>query len=476
MIESAEVNAKEEQLPEHIVRRGPKNILYARFTVDDVSYLLSTRQSKSVRYAVDRKNFWRKAAIEKRFEDIKATQVVRNIPAMCELIDAYRAAALMRGLAKPTIYGCIWSLTAVIGVPADSSAKATFINGATVKKWLDDFLAERGNSDRARSSAASMLRQAKRVFAKWALEYYKDMNLPDLAGFLAAGNIKVQQKVYTTPLTHPDLCAKTPIEGRKLRMKNPEKDPAYILRVQLELLASEAVCVRWNWIEERGGSPSIVIMKRPDEGYALKSTARVVKIDAASFAALKASRSKDPYIIPGGTEAKRAMKVRRAEDAMRYSAFLLSYDVALRAGEAEAARWTWIQPHDGIPSMWVIKRPEEKFKPKGKSRAVAIDARTLAELESMRKVDCPFILPCRSKEGRRTLMRRKLAGWMRSIGWDEETFPKAAHELRKLRGCQWFQDLGPAVAQLWLGHISLNTTCTFYSMFLKQPKPIDRGA
>ena len=62
---------------------------------------------------------------------------------------------------------------------------------------------------------------------------------------------------------------------------------------------------------------------------------------------------------------------------------------------------------------------------------------------------------------------------MRAIGWDAKTFQKAGYELRKLKGSAWFSDpeLGPAVAQEWLGHKDISTTVKYYSALIKKSEP-----
>jgi hypothetical protein len=40
---------------------------------------------------------------------------------------------------------------------------------------------------------------------------------------------------------------------------------------------------------------------------------------------------------------------------------------------------------------------------------------------------------------------------MREIGWDKYTYPKAAHELRKLAGSMWYTKAGLEWAARWLG-------------------------
>jgi integrase len=60
------------------------------------------------------------------------------------------------------------------------------------------------------------------------------------------------------------------------------------------------------------------------------------------------------------------------------------------------------------------------------------------------------------------------------MGWDRNEYPKAAHELRKLMGSRWYTELGAEVAQEWLGHESVATTCSFYTALRRQPRALTR--
>jgi hypothetical protein len=74
-----------------------------------------------------------------------------------------------------------------------------------------------------------------------------------------------------------------------------------------------------------------------------------------------------------------------------------------------------------------------------------------AALQALRRPDDPYILPGGHPSGRSHLVNREFATWMRSIGWDRVTYPKAAHELRKLAGSMWYTHAGLQWAARWLG-------------------------
>ena len=83
--------------------------------------------------------------------------------------------------------------------------------------------------------------------------------------------------------------------------------------------------------------------------------------------------------------------------------------------------------------------------------------------------DDPYVLAGGNPSAREDLVKRRFAKWMRDLGWDVEMFPKAAHELRKLIGSRWYTELGAEVAQSWLGHKDISTTCRFYTALDRQP-------
>ncbi len=154
-----------------------------------------------------------------------------------------------------------------------------------------------------------------------------------------------------------------------------------------------------------------------------------------------------------------------------YQVFLLTYDLGLRAGEAVNAKWSWIRTDsDGRYYMDIIRRPD--FKPKGRERSVPVSKPVWDHLHENRQ-DHSFILPGKTTTARTVLVKREFAEWMRGIGWEPDTYPKAAHELRKLIGSRWYTELGAEVAQSWLGHVDISTTCRYYATLTRQPHPLD---
>lgn len=165
-----------------------------------------------------------------------------------------------------------------------------------------------------------------------------------------------------------------------------------------------------------------------------------------------------------------------------YAVFLLAYDLALRAGEAAACEWSWFSERrcerrtgecESQRCVEILRR--ENFTPKWKKeRRVPVSDEVWKHLSERRTGvgESKFVVDGGTRHLRELTVKREFSGWLRSIGWSRRTYPKAAHELRKLMGSRWFTELGAEVAQAWLGHTNVATTCSFYTALRKQPKPL----
>ena len=158
-------------------------------------------------------------------------------------------------------------------------------------------------------------------------------------------------------------------------------------------------------------------------------------------------------------------------------AWLLCFEMALRTGEAKSVRLDWFNPQgNGHYRLDVITRPDQQFKVKGSDRQIAVHRDAFEKIKVfMTEVSHtgPYVLPGLPTQ-RFDIVARDLATWMRDLGWKQDLFQKCAHELRKLQGSRWFSDprLGPAVAQEWLGHADVSTTCKFYAALASNPEPL----
>ena len=135
-----------------------------------------------------------------------------------------------------------------------------------------------------------------------------------------------------------------------------------------------------------------------------------------------------------------------------YGAFLLCYDLGMRASEARECRWEWFETDDqGNRFCHICRRSYWKGPKNLVSHKVPVGATTWADLCAIRQDGNDFVLAGGNPSAREVLIKRMLADWMRSIGWDRNTYPKAAHELRKLAGSLWYTKAGLEWAARWLG-------------------------
>jgi len=178
------------------------------------------------------------------------------------------------------------------------------------------------------------------------------------------------------------------------------------------------------------------------------------------------------YELPSEALRDRTLTAGRAlKDAVPslYVPFVLGYDLGMRAGEMVGCSWDWFErgPRGHVLVM-VIRARADGFVPKSaRGRTLPVNAETMQELREIaggRK----YLVPGETLSARERFVMRSFSDWMRSVGWDRDKYPKAGHELRKLCGLRWFSELGPQVAQEWLGHRDVATTCKYYARLINR--------
>ena len=302
-------------------------------------------------------------------------------PAIGRIIELYRAAAATQhaktGSPLPhTVKQNINQLKNIVrratGASNVDSLPATILTADLADQYFQAVVdpADYNTAHRARVSAASSLRQAKSIFARWALQYYdRHINLPpDIAKFRTAGYTFRREKYRLPPA---ELRNKTFSEGKKLQNTRPEL----------------------------------------------------------------------------------------------YLVFMLSYNLGMRAGESAAAKYAWIEPDEHKNGQYVMRlcrRPDWRGPKNLIAHTIPMTHETYNDLIAARRPDSDYILPGATPNARLNLITRRFSTWMRSIGWDQTTYPKAAHELRKLAGSIWYTKAGPTWASAWLGD-SLATVCHYYA-------------
>jgi integrase len=290
-----------------------------------------------------------------------------------DLAGAYRAAAAVHRalLDKPSVRTVEKNITSFFRIVGGAGTELASVGPVVATAYLSGQIEKAGvdhmRRHRARVSAGSTLRQAKSLFAKWALAQYAQdrMSLPP----------SILQFKETGSTTKPD----------KYRLP-----PADLITTTLQA------------------------------GESLKGT--------------------DPAL---------------------YAGWILCYHAGLRVGEAMNARWSWLESRDGVTSIRICRRPEWRGPKNLRDHSIPLSAGVLESLMVLRGVS-PFILPGETPTARHNLLNRRFAAWMRGIGWDRVTYPKAAHELRKLAGSYWFTKLGLQWSAEWLGD-SIQTVAHYYS-------------
>lgn len=164
--------------------------------------------------------------------------------------------------------------------------------------------------------------------------------------------------------------------------------------------------------------------------------------------------------------AKAGRELRKDQSKRQlYLAFLLTYDLGLRADEAVQCRQNWFRKDDrGIYWLGIIHRADEGYKPKT-ARSIPVPASVYSDLMEFGGKE--EILASHITD-RRDLISRTLADWMKGIGWNRNKF---AHELRKLRGSFWRSKYGLDRAHSWLGHSNYQTTLNYYAQLPDEPEP-----
>jgi integrase len=150
----------------------------------------------------------------------------------------------------------------------------------------------------------------------------------------------------------------------------------------------------------------------------------------------------------------------------QWAAYLLCYRFGLRAGEAAAAQWRWIErDHAGQRVLRICRRPDWKGPKNLRDHSIPATEETWAALDAL-KGKSPFIVPGPTLNWRYAVITKDLADWMSGLGWGHYAeYKKRAHELRKLAGCVWLTSAGLTWAAAWLGDNPI-TVAHFYSTVL----------
>lgn len=174
---------------------------------------------------------------------------------------------------------------------------------------------------------------------------------------------------------------------------------------------------------------------------------------------------RDKYQIPP-LELRQATATGAAELKAKgqhglYACYCLAYNLGMRAGEMVNCKWEWFE-QDAAGNRFLNICMRSDWQPKNrKARRIPVTPEVWADLQAARGSD-DYVLPGGNKTNRKTLINRTFAAWMRQIGWNVVTYPKAAHELRKLAGSRWYSKAGLQWAATWLGDVT-DTVYHYYA-------------
>ncbi len=178
-------------------------------------------------------------------------------------------------------------------------------------------------------------------------------------------------------------------------------------------------------------------------------------------------RVKDTYRKPDQDLLDRTLTAAaalRRSDPDLYTVWVLAYECGLRAKEMVWAEPNWLQLRieSGQSCYYFeIYESDVEFIKSKAGRSFPVSPEVYAYLKS-RMNTSGFMLSGNTRSARESLVKRRFSAWMRGIGWTQDQYSKAAHELRRLFGCRVAQRFGALVAQKRLGHSSYQTTEEFY--------------
>ena len=162
-------------------------------------------------------------------------------------------------------------------------------------------------------STASTLRQARSIFSRAALDYFRECGLV-IANVSAWMRQHVEQPRRSAPEAPPaEAIAALLASGPELRSQDPAAYVAMLLIAELGLRPVEMVAARETWIHRTAETWTMSIIKRPEENFDPKQTQGhlalddKVKAELDAFAHLRT----DGYLVPGGTGSARRAVIRR---------------------------------------------------------------------------------------------------------------------------------------------------------------------
>jgi integrase len=188
--------------------------------------------------------------------------------------------------------------------------------------------------------------------------------------------------------------------------------------------------------------------------------------DLAPFLAYHVERPARPLPEAPDLKAVRALLASgpalKKEKPAAYVGFLLIAELGMRPIEILAAREWWIYQDGPGYGMAIIKRPDEKFDPKGNQGHMSVSKKLVQELKQFKEQRTDgYLVPGKTKTEREDAIRRDLSEWCGRYITDRE---KATYELRRYAGSRMLDATGNIIdAQRFLRHRDSKTTLEWYA-------------
>lgn len=240
-----------------------------------------------------------KAWLKALLEGAKADQFSRRDGSIriATILKQYEGAADVRARTKKDCMYALRLITRECGLP--ETAGLNQLTQERVRNWLQSRI--KNDTDSARRTANSYLRQAKAVFTKDLRSVYA-INPPE---FLEVPYLKVRPPQYRLP--DQKLIDRTFAEAKELKDEDPSAYVAFILCACGGMRKGEAGHARWDWIQPNG------IRITQGHGFRTKSgNDRMVWLDPDIIKEIEETRRDlSPYIIPGAMTERTEMVFRR---------------------------------------------------------------------------------------------------------------------------------------------------------------------
>jgi integrase len=301
----------------NVFQRKPGGNYYVRTEVRGEKVFQSLKTTRKA-VAMDRAKAIVGKMREGQFAAVKAVRSKSEAPTFGELVEAYRAAALSRGLKPKFIPGNIACLRRVVGMEEAAFKTARLhLDEKTLADYVDRSRPAEHTPEgllRWRRSARATIRKARTLFAAWALQEYrrKGFALPDLKAFLKAELVpgKGVAKKYTRPPQEQVDAVKA--GARVLREEGSPLYTVFLLTYSLALRAEEAAFARREWL--RNGPEGWELTVPVDELYmpkGMRERGIPVHPDVAADLVAAADAVGSGYFLPGDVSGARYNLVQR---------------------------------------------------------------------------------------------------------------------------------------------------------------------